>query len=330
MFGSNRPPRPNRPAPVWVAPTAGGTPAPSPAPSPTPAPTGPIPNIAPGVGWTGAVNSVPLPGSGWTMSGARGDGIARPALDILTEKGELIVDGNDLIIGVHSFAGNLGGPVALTMDLYIEGATFTIPRNTYTYADANGNLRTITGYFARLKHSSFAQNGYANVYWRATPTGDVSQGIAVIGPMRYQRVTAFTGYDYDVQVGAGLTANGTTIFNTQGAAMTYLHTQGAINPRITHMESGTLLWTENAVEHNPATCGYLTITHAPGVVVVFRQTNVLNPDIGLFRPNWAGIRFRGAGIRFDKLYIGTYYADHYKGLLYDGCKQFFERRPRSH
>lgn len=284
------------------------------------APPPTITDIAPGAGWNGSAGSV---------AGAPTDPTrttAKPVLRTLVDVGGHVVDPNNRVIGVHAYSFNASGPVAQTVSVWIEGNSYEVPFGSYSYTDANGNARTIWGYFARLKHSLFSQNGSVNVYWTCDPTaGDATMQRRVLGPFKYTRVS-FTGYDYDIQVGASLAANGTTIFNTQQAALNYLRSVSAVNPRLTHMENATLVWTGPSSRYAGGD-GFLTITTAPGVVVIYRVESTITANPRQIYCDYNGMIFRGAGIKFDYDYFAGFYLTYEfgaatKGVILDGVEIF--------
>jgi hypothetical protein len=309
--------RGNAGVPIAVAPA----PSPSPSPSPTPTPSSSIPDVGPGVGWTGAADSV-----GPTFSDPPRT-TAKPGFNPLMDGGFRCFDSNDLIIGVQGYAGGGLGSVQCE----IEGNVYTVPFNSYTFTDVNGVSRTVWGYFARLKYSAWSADGDANVRWKATPT-DGTQQARVIGPYRYTRRATLN--DFSVTVAASATANGTTVFNTLAAARNYLRTQSANNPLITITETGTYYWGSATSEYTGGK-GYLTITHAPGVIATLRVTSTPalpfvigtanTPDTsGLFYLDWNGVELKGAGIKVDHDYMTSFYHSFgtnmgTKPLVLNGC-----------
>lgn len=257
-----------------------------PTPTPTPTPSV-IPEVGPGTGWAGAANLTGAPADASTATRTSSN-YAKPAARILTEPGGLVLDSNDLVIGIHAYAGNASGPLACVVQLWVSGAsggtTTTIPFGSYSYTDANGNARTIWGYFAKLKRSLFPTIGAFNVKWNVTVPSDPSYENRTVGPFEYRAVD-FTGYDFDIEVGTGET------YTALAAALIYLQGQNAQNPRITFTSSGNYEWGGHA-SVNYKCPGYCTLEAAPGVTAWINNTA---KTVQRFH----GIRLRGSGVRIN-------------------------------
>lgn len=255
---------------------------------------------------------VAVPSAAWNGNAGSGFGnvpvdparvTAKPAMRLLTPPNQFFTE--ELVIGVYAGA-NAAGSMLRTMGLakvlvHYEGATYTIDApSLYLYEDANGQFRRLFGWWIALSHNG--TNGNAHVYFEAVPK-DTTMQHRVMGP--YQFSPAATAHDYDLTVAAtGPTVTGAS-YQSIPAALAYLKSVSAANPRITVTQTGTY---DLGIGAAPAYqgAGYCTIRATVPITIArglpYNGTSYL-------RTRYDGMKFTGSNITFDMAYLSQVYHD---------------------
>lgn len=246
--------------------------------------------VEPGASWDGTA------GSGF--SSAPSDPTrttAKPVCRLLVPPFQYFTD--TLTVGVWAAANNSGslldnlGLEKVRVYFEDDAPTDIMAPSFHTFNDVNGNSVTYYGWWITLKKPT-GTAGHANVYFEAVPS-DATMQNRVMGPYQFSPVA--TLHDYEIEVAATPAEIAGTRYKTVLAAINYLVTQSAQNPKITITEGGTL---EPPVPNYYAGGnGYLTITAT--VPVTFKKASFTSEALSLFRFRYDGIRFMGSNITLD-------------------------------
>lgn len=265
---------------------------------------GSVATIRPSASWNGTASS--------GFAKAPSDPVrttAKPAIRLVVAPRQAFTD--ELLIGVYAGA-NDRGTLITNMGLekvtaYYEGTSIDINAPSFrTFADANGHPVTYYGWWIKLKHNGV--NGYANLYFEATPRDPTMQK-RVIGPYVFLPSAAL--YDYDVEVAASKAEVPGVRYQSVKNALTYLRAAAAKHPRIRMTEA------YSGDASGPASPyvaeGYCTIeATAP---VLFRKTSATRDEL---RFTYDRIRFRGQNITFDTRYISRLQPYNKGNFQFDG------------
>ena len=265
--------------------------------------SGPPPTVGPGPRWNGA------PLSGGTPPADPVRTTAKPAIHWLIPSDLRLV--SNLTMGVDADAN--GG--VKQVDFWVEGQVQTVTApSIYTDTDANGASRSRYGYWITLNASAFkiiSTTGEARIYATAVPNDTTMQN-RVIG---YDLVNngLYDG-NYPMSVFPRAVANdwsktvrldGTGDFTSLRAALDAARAAAPEAPLITITQTGfyELASTNAATPINYANGkGFLTITHAPGVIATCGRASAFipnNPGSWPWFVGWSGVEFRGSGIVLD-------------------------------
>ena len=258
--------------------------------TPPPAPV-PIATLEPDAAWDGSA------GSGFAAVPVDPERLtAKPAMRLMVAPSQHFTE--ELLVGVMAGANDSGSMFdTMGLDhvtLHLEGAQQIIPEPQFaTFDDANGVPRTYFGWWARIR-KPVGLAGEMQAYFEAVPR-DASMQNRVIGPFSFHASEVL--HDIEVEVAVTPAEVPGSRYRSIGAALLYLRTQGAQNPRITIAEAGDYVMGSAGAVYGGS--GYCTITASAPV-------NIVGPDSSAsfvaFRPLWKGLRFHGSNITIDFRY----------------------------
>lgn len=261
----------------------GGTPPPPPV---------PVGEISPSASWDGTA------ASGFsTVPSDPARSTAKPALRLIVPPRQAFTD--SLLVGVYAGA-NHGGSLFETMGLshvrvHFEGEVLDIMApSRQSFADANGNMVSYFGWWAKLKHSGL--NGTAQVYFEAMPS-DATMQNRVIGPFPF--FPAASIHDLEVEVAPSQPEIAGVRYQTLRGARNHCRAQGANRPRITITEPGPIVFGDTLAAYVGQ--GYLTYEATAPVTITLDSATVsagTRAD-AWFRSKYGRQHFKGANITID-------------------------------
>lgn len=262
-------------------------------------------SVEPGASWDGTA------GSGFAaapVDPARTT--AKPAMRLLTPPNQYFLD--ELVVGVIAGADD-GGTLLLNMGLQkitarFEGASADITAPSFhTFEDANGVSRTYFGWWAKLKKPA-GKSGHANLYFEAVPR-DATMQNRVIGPYQFSPVDPFpatgTVHDYEIEVAATPAQVTGATYKTIDAAMAYLKSVGAQNPKITITETGLYSPKNGAAQYTPEGRCLVEASVPVTLGLAAMGTDTAAAARVRFKRSW----FRGENITFDMRYLAQIYTE---------------------
>jgi hypothetical protein len=265
--------------------------------------------ITPGTTWTGVSQS------GYTSTPT--DPVRTTAKPILRP---IVVPeqtfSSTLLFGFGAGANNKGSLKNMGLKkvrVYFEGNVVDIPEPTYqTISDANGVARTYFGWWVRLARPN-STNGSGDVYAEAVPLDDSMQS-RVMGPYTFHLNDVV--YDRTVTVNSTQAAVAGSNYQTLSAALTYLKSVAARNPKITFTGGGPYTLAGSGGGSSYRISGYFNI-EASAPVVFSQDTYNSASDQG--RSTYDGLHFMGANITIDlKNITGIYHEGTTKKHWIDG------------
>ena len=226
---------------------------------------------------------------------------AKPACRLIVPPNQYFTD--ELVVGVWAGANNQG---SLLDDLglervivHCEGERFAIEAPTfYLFEDPAGKVVRYFGWWAVLQHPG--SHGHAHVYFEAVPKNPAMQS-RVIGPYQFSPQPAV--HDFQLEIAPSQAAVTGSSYQTFQAAMNYLRTAGAQNPRITVIEAGNYDFAGIAGVYSGQ--GYCTIDAS--VPITIKKPGFSAGAASLIRCGYDGLWFRGPNITFDFRYAAYIY-----------------------
>lgn len=258
--------------------------------------------ISPSAGFTGTAAS----GFGGSYGAVPTDPTrttAKPVCRLMVPPNQYFTD--KLLVGVYAGANSNGSLANLGLSkvrVHYEGSTYDITKPTWqTITDANGVKRQYLGWWVWLKRN--AVNGEAQCYFEAFPVDTTMQN-RVMGPYSFFPSAAL--HDYDLTVAAtGAIVTGVS-YQTIQAALQYLKTAVAKNPRITITQAGTYdLGPSSGTAPTYQGNGYCTI-RATVPITIGREPFSTFSDA---RTRYDGMKFTGSNITFDMKNLSNIYHD---------------------
>ncbi|WP_428027503.1 hypothetical protein [Altererythrobacter sp.] len=260
-------------------------------PPPPPPPPG-VSEISPALAWDGTA------GSGFASLPADPTRVtAKPALRLIVPPRQTFTD--TLLIGVYAGANNAGS-LYTNMGLsfvrvHYEGTSHDIAAPSYqSFADANGNIVSYFGWWAKLKHNG--TNGVSQVYFEAVPS-DATMQSRVAGPYTFFPAAAL--HDLELEVAPSQAQITGQRYQTLRAARDYARSQGANHPRITITEGGDLVFGDTVASYVGQ--GYLTYEASVPVTLTLDAATVATGTRAdaRFRSKYGRQHFKGANITLD-------------------------------
>ncbi|WP_156172337.1 hypothetical protein [Aurantiacibacter marinus] len=163
-----------------------------------------------------------------------------------------------------------------------------------TLVDANGIERSYFGYWITLA-KPLGRSGHGHLYLKATPRDPTLQP-RVVGP--YQFSPQGNRHDVELEVAPSKPQITGVRYQSLSAAITWLKSQGAQNPKITCTETATFnsLWSGNNTNYLGQ--GYCMI-EATAPITITRPPFASNGGTENMRSKYDGLWFRGSNITFD-------------------------------
>lgn len=262
-------------------------------------------------GGGGTVRSTLAPGASWT--GLAGSGFngnppvdpvrttAKPALRLLVPPNQHFT--SQIVVGVIGGANN-GDSLVDTLGIrkviaHFEGNVREIDAPTFqSVTDANGNLRSYYGWWVTLEKPE-AVEGEGELYFEAVPR-DGSMQHRVIGPYLFNPVEQL--HDHLIEVAASAAVVAGERYRSLGAALAYLASVSAQNPRITITESG-----DYEVDGGPASAfgaasGRCLVE--ANVPVTLSSSAFVSESTAAIRTRYDGLHLRGRNITLDRENLG--------------------------
>ena len=226
---------------------------------------------------------------------------AKPACRLLVPPNQYFTD--ELVIGVWAGANNQGSLLDdLGLDrviVHCEGERFAIEAPTfYLFEDPAGNVVRYFGWWAVLQHPGM--HGHAHVYFEAVPKNPAMQS-RVIGPYQFSPQPAV--HDFQLEIAPSQAVIAGARYQSFQAAMNYLRTAGAQNPRITVIEAGNYDFVGIAGVYSGQ--GYCTIDAS--VPITIKKPGFSTGAAALIRCGYDGLWFRGPNITVDFRYAAYIY-----------------------
>lgn len=273
----------------------------------------PVQKLYPGLSWTGSA------GSG--MSAAPIDPVrvtAKPAMRLIVPPNQYFV--SDVLVGVYAGAndqGSLFDNMGLEKVIaHFEGNSIEIIEPSYqSIRDANGVRRIYWGWWVKLANDG--RSGHGELYFEAVPK-DATMQRRVIGP--YQFSPQAVQHDVTIEVAASLPQIIGTRYQTVTAALAYLRSVSAQNPKIRIIEGGSYDLTGSSPAY--AGAGYCTIV--ADQPVTFAKAGYTTDLASFARTYYDGLKLTGSNISIDKRFLSALYHETTGGRLHwlDGIRTF--------
>ncbi|MBB3860415.1 hypothetical protein GGQ88_001681 [Novosphingobium hassiacum] len=230
---------------------------------------------------------------------------------------------NQLLVGVCAAASD-GGTLINDMGLdmviaHFEGTrVFIESPSIEVITDANGIKRPYYGWWIRLRHDG--RNGHAQLYFEGVAK-DPSMQRRVIGPFQFSPQASL--FSHEITIAATPPEIVGSRYKTMGAALSYLRTMNATNPRLTFIESGTYNVEPPGANNWSGGSWINGYVHLEATVPVTlgRPVPASNADPSPMRPT-CGLHIKGRNITVDFANCSeAYHSDTATRLnhWFDGC-----------
>ncbi|NJO13928.1 MAG: hypothetical protein HC870_01620 [Rhizobiales bacterium] len=245
----------------------------------------------PGIAWNGTI------GSGFAatpVDPARAT--AKPAVRLLVPDNQWFT--NSLDVGVQAWA-NDGGTLIGGIDrvrFHYEGNTVDVLAPSFqTMTRYDGTTYDCLGYWVSLR-KPIGKSGNARLYIEAIPA-DATMQSRVIGPYLFSPMT--NPHDFELVVDSNAQQVTGVSYQVVSAALTYLKSQNAQNPRVTIKASDTTarhILAGGGNDYPGGTGRCLIVAEAE---VTFGFPTFVSDASNTFRPLYGGLHIRGPNITFD-------------------------------
>ena len=256
--------------------------------------------LYPGAGWNGAAGS----GFGGSPPMDPARVTAKPALRLLVPPNQHFTqDCHVGVIGGANDSGTLLTNLGIErVDFHLEGQTLSVNAPSFrAIVDANGVSRSYFGWWARLAKPA-GLSGLAQLYIEAIAR-DTSMQNRIIGPYIYGLVDA--RHDFELTVATNAMPSAGSVYNTIGAALSYLAGQNAQNPKITVTQAGIYdLGAGPSGTYGTATGRCLIEATEP---ITIGKSAFTSDAAALLRTKYDGLHLRGANITIDREFASQIY-----------------------